>query len=500
MKTGQTTIPTRLVGFDSGGEVFLSQGRVLRGIYPGKGDLYRRVLRICETHDLFRIGIVRTHELNPNPFPELPYEMVLEHERIPFISYPHEWSASMLKDAALFHIDLYIALGEYGLTIKDWHPYNILFKGATPVFVDFLSVIPVENFQEEAAYLSPAHVPFPLGYLWDRDSAYFFEMYKGMFEPYFSFPLYMMRGGLHAAAHTRMFETTLNAANRTMQLDEVHAPGSPGRKYYDRRELRRELALLQRGPVKHWFLQRVYAEINSIPVSLSTSGYTDYYVAKGEDFGFTPSIKWNNKQRVVDESIKRFQPKTLLDIGSNTGWFSILAAKQGCQVVALDIDDACVDSLYKRAKQENLAILPLVGNLVNMTPDIAPATFENEHSLSLIGGDAPLLMSADKRLKCDMVLALGLVHHLVLGKGFGFLQIAQMLDSFSNRQLLVEFVGRDDRLIQAEPGFFPAYNAEPHGFEWYTQANFVTELKRHFRHVEISNSHPDTRTIVVCIK
>jgi len=31
---------------------------------------------------------------------------VLEHETVPFVSYPYEWSFSMLKDAALLHLHL----------------------------------------------------------------------------------------------------------------------------------------------------------------------------------------------------------------------------------------------------------------------------------------------------------------------------------------------------------------------------------------------------------
>ena len=64
--------------------------------------------------------------------PELGYEMILEHERIPFVSYPHEWSASMFKEAALLHNALYERLEEHGLTLKDWHPLNILFSGTRP--------------------------------------------------------------------------------------------------------------------------------------------------------------------------------------------------------------------------------------------------------------------------------------------------------------------------------------------------------------------------------
>jgi hypothetical protein len=64
------------------------------------------------------------------------YVAALEHERIPFISYPYEWPFSMLKDAALLQLDLLLAaLGE-GFTLKDASPYNVQWRGSRPAFVD----------------------------------------------------------------------------------------------------------------------------------------------------------------------------------------------------------------------------------------------------------------------------------------------------------------------------------------------------------------------------
>ena len=57
---------------------------------------------------------------------------VLRHERIPFVSYPYEWTFSMLKDAALVQLDLLLAALEHDLVLKDSTPYNVQFKGARP--------------------------------------------------------------------------------------------------------------------------------------------------------------------------------------------------------------------------------------------------------------------------------------------------------------------------------------------------------------------------------
>ncbi|HEX2070312.1 MAG TPA: hypothetical protein VHF90_01530, partial [Thermoleophilaceae bacterium] len=61
---------------------------------------------------------------------------VLRHERIPFVSYPYEWTFSMLKEAALLQLDLNLAALEEGMILKDSTPYNVQFKGSKPVFVD----------------------------------------------------------------------------------------------------------------------------------------------------------------------------------------------------------------------------------------------------------------------------------------------------------------------------------------------------------------------------
>ena len=57
---------------------------------------------------------------------------VLRHERIPFVSYPYEWTFSMLKDAALLQLDLLLAALEHDMVLKDSTPYNVQFKGALP--------------------------------------------------------------------------------------------------------------------------------------------------------------------------------------------------------------------------------------------------------------------------------------------------------------------------------------------------------------------------------
>src|SRR5437870_4647629 len=102
---------------DRSGQVFLSGQRVFRAIDAGTAT----ALRELETGGFLRKWIgngklvettwPRAEEIGPDSralFPEA--NAFLEHERLSFISFPYEWSCSMVADAALLTLDLQIAL------------------------------------------------------------------------------------------------------------------------------------------------------------------------------------------------------------------------------------------------------------------------------------------------------------------------------------------------------------------------------------------------------
>lgn len=68
--------------------------------------------------------------------------LVLGHEAIWFPSYPHEWPAEMLWEAGRLTLELCDRSLEHGFGLKDATPYNVLFCGPRPVFVDVLSFEP----------------------------------------------------------------------------------------------------------------------------------------------------------------------------------------------------------------------------------------------------------------------------------------------------------------------------------------------------------------------
>ena len=56
-----------------------------------------------------------------------------------------------------------------------------------------------------------------------------------------------------------------------------------------------------------------------------------------------------NKKSVIGDILERIGPKTVLDIGCNTGEFSKLAAEKGASVVAFDSDDYTIEALAQES-------------------------------------------------------------------------------------------------------------------------------------------------------
>jgi SAM-dependent methyltransferase len=314
----------------------------------------------------------------------------------------------------------------------------------------------------------------------------------------FGLPLVMMERGKHAEARRRIYETTLNSADSVITREEVFADAKARRVLYDLEQRRLLLTLGEKGEQKRRFFSRLGRIVASRRAEVTGSAYSTYYEDKNEAFDPAPSEAWTAKQHGVHATLQRFKPRTVLDIGSNTGWFSKLAALLGSSVIAVDIDEASIDRLYRDAQRENLDIVPLVANLTAALPERYPNTFEDEPSLSLIGDGPPLLTGAQERLRCEMVMALALVHHLALGQGLSFDSIASTLSNLATSALCVEFVDMNDKMITSDPGFFPAWSAAPGNFKWYSRENFIAALRNFFQVVEVLPSHPHTRSLLVC--
>ena len=77
------------------------------------------------------------------------------------------------------------------------------------------------------------------------------------------------------------------------------------------------------------------------------------------------------KKERVESYIKRVCPKSVWDLGANTGEFAVLPAAMGIPTVAFDIDPACVELNYRKSREEKRGNLLTLGlDLTNPSPGL----------------------------------------------------------------------------------------------------------------------------------
>src|SRR5262245_16779020 len=126
---------------DPDGRLFRFDGGLYRAISNEKTPFFSRLFEDGTIGELVNRGLLVRSE--PADLTLDGYGMVLRHTSVPFVSYPNEWCAAMFKDAALAYLDLLKELVQRGLTLKDTHPWNLLFDGAKPLYVDMTSITPL---------------------------------------------------------------------------------------------------------------------------------------------------------------------------------------------------------------------------------------------------------------------------------------------------------------------------------------------------------------------
>lgn len=372
----------------------------------------------------------------------------------------------MLRSAALLMLDLERELLRHGMTLQDGQSWNVLFDGTTPVYVDWGSIAP------------------STGGPWNGDSD---------FRGFFLYPLQFMDAG-----HRRLARRLMHDIERGIQPAEAALLAErPARRSALRRSITAATAAVKRNApdclrrkarrvrdsignsstgdhgAASTGIAGLREEISSMGLKTPLTNWQTYYDT--EFPSFSPGADWTPKHQAVDALLTEFAPATLLDIGSNRGWFSQLASRKGVRVVAFDTDEACVDELYRAARTDRQQILPLVMSFGNPTPGY--------------GVNNAFSSAATERFQCDVVLALALSHHLVFSANLRFDQIAAGLAALARRALIVEFVPRDDEHVRR-------WALDRH--DWYTKANFIAALTRYFPRVTVRPSHPAPRVLLVC--
>jgi hypothetical protein len=344
---------------------------------------------------------------------------VLRHERVPFVSYPYEWTFGMLRDAALLQLDIELAALDAGLSLKDATPYNLQFRGAEPVFIDVGSF---EKLREGEPWT---------GY---RQFCMLF-LYPLLLQAYKDIPFHpWLRGSIDGItpSEAARFFTFGDRVLRRGVLTHVALHARLERRYEQREggEVKEELkkANFKTELVKA-NVQRMRKLISRLQWKAGDTAWTNY-----RQENTYSDADAERKAAFVREAAASRRPQLTWDMGANDGAYARIAAEHSDYVVAFDLDHATVEASYRALREEgNRKILPLVANLADPSPGLGWRGLERR---PLEGRGTP-----------DLALALALVHHVSVTANVPLAEFLDWLHGLG-ATMVIEFPKREDPMVR----------------------------------------------------
>lgn len=340
----------------------------------------------------------------------------LEHEPVRFVSYAFEWPFSMLKRAALLHLQLLQRLIPAGFILSDATPSNVMFRGTRPIFIDTASVVgyqPGDPWRAFKQFLETMLYPLLLA------------AHKGI--PYHAWLRGAGENGLPVDQVARVFGWL--DILRPGVFGHVKLTGAIERLARDRFELTEDETRI--AAVSRALLLRNITKLERIVERLEARRLPRIWTDYDDEASYGPDGH-QQKRAVVEDAAKRFagQRSLVWDIGCNTGAYAVLLANHADLVVAMDQDAAVVEEAYRSARAEHADnVLPLVMDVANPSPAQGWRGRERR-SLNERGGP-------------DLIVALALLHHLVLSNNVPLDQVVAELARLGRRAVL-EYVAPDD--------------------------------------------------------
>jgi SAM-dependent methyltransferase len=316
----------------------------------------------------------------------------------------------------LLQLELVRRAIDAGLMLKDATPYNVQFRGSSPVFVDIGSF---ERLREGEPWI--AYRQFCMLFLYPL----LLYAWKGVpFQPW-------LRGSIDGITPQEC-RSLLSARDlfRRGALTHVALHARLERRHADRGgEVKAELK--QAGFKKELIVANVSGLeriVSRLPPSRKPSAWSTYELTttySEEDA--------ERKRAFVADAVTAESPRLVWDIGCNEGHHARLAAETAEQVVAMDADAVVIGQLYEQLNADGVTnVVPLVVDVTDPSPGLGWQLRERR----------PLV----ERGRPDLTLCLALVHHVSIS---GNVPIAEFLDWLRalGGAVVVEFPTPEDPMV-----------------------------------------------------
>lgn len=452
---------------DRDGRVYHFQQRIFRGLSEAALENFRQLQEKPFYTRLIESGkVIATRELadDDNPLPDevkAQWAGFLEHDPVAVVSYPYEWTFSMLKAAASLQLHLVERAVSNGYTLKDATPYNIQFVNRKAVFIDIPSFEPLPKGEPWSGYRQFCEMfLFPL----------FLQAYKGCnFQPFMRAAI----NGVDVQAASALFgfrdrfrKGVLSHVWLQSKLDRRYGGSSENvRSNLKSAGFNRELILVN--------VRKLQKLVKKLEWEASGSEWGDY--SEFHNYSDEDHVR---KEAFIRDAIKAENPATVWDIGCNTGQFSRIAASRCSQVVSTDIDHVAVERLFLNPETPD-NILPLVQNVADPSPNWG---WRNRERSDL-----------QTRSNPDLVLCLALIHHVVISANIPLEEFIGWLAGLTDK-LVIEYVSRKDDKVKT------LLRNKEDKYQDYSRESLEANLRRHFNISRQQDVNNGDRTLYLCIK
>ncbi len=437
---------------DNAGRVIHHSNRIFRQVNKSgkeridfffKNDLYKKAL---ENEYIIKSDILGKNDLKKYNFKE--DFLIIEHEKIPYVSYPYEWSFYQLKEAALHHLNFHIYLLNNGATLIDSSAYNIQFIGSKPIFIDVLSV---KEYKEGEYWYG--HKQFCENFL----NPLILSSKKGIqFNNWF-------KGNLEGIA-TEDLNKILNIFDKFSFNIFVHVYLlTKFENKYKNQNKKFDLNIKKKFPKKNFLsmLNQLKAFINKLEPKKSATVWETYSNLNTYDDNET-----KNKTNIVKNFFQKNKSLMIADLGCNDGYYSKIAIESGCEyVVGFDYDFNSINRAYK--------------TFIN-SKNFLPLIFDASNPSTNIGWNEKERKSFFQRANFDCVLALAFQHHLTIAKNIPLEDVLSWIVALAPIGL-IEFVPKNDetvqKMIKLKGDIFPNYNEENFKEFILKKATIVSEFQ-----------------------
>ena len=456
---------------DSAARVVLQEGVYYRYIFNEYKKEYDALMQSGLYEALIDKGYLIAHsELKYEGNDATVYKQLLP-EQIHFQSYPFCWSYIQWRKAIITFLEINKIALNYGMILKDATPFNFFFKEGRAILLDTSSF---EFFKEGAPwlaykqfcseFLSPIALMHYNGQIW---SGMVKANLKGLPLNFVSkqLPLkswFNLTCLLHIHMHAKY-------ANTEVSVQEENTRKSKAQEGFTKEKLLSLLDMIL-STVKNW--KQAYN------IEKHWQGYYEHDIES--------PIYLNRKEEIITKWLSDVKPKTVIDLGANTGRFSLLAAKEVKQVIALESDYICVDAIENAIDKKvtkNITVLQM--DLAETSPNFG--ALEKEYS-------SIFQRISNSHLSPSLVMALAIVHHLHISNFLSFAQIAELLAKFNSKYLIVEFVPIQDSKVQL------LIKNKQKDFSSYTQENFTEALLQYFKLVDVKKIEGSDRELLLLEK